>query len=202
MGSVRFAFALTLAGALFWVYGLTVLVFFAARGILPQKGGTIVMTFLAGLFGSAYLLIIWLLNALLAQELVFLIGLVPVYCVGSGFFSRLDLAGGESCPADPAVGAGLDSAAAAGFGETAFRALAEAALLGFLLLALALIREPLGLASLSLPGGPRGIVEIFSGEGDAFFPIQIAASSAGGFLLFGYALALFRHLRKRLKEEE
>lgn len=177
MAGSRTAFALVILLALLWVYGLSALVYVTAGRFFPAQGKNFILVFLSAFFGSLFLFLIWLLNPLLALELGFLIILVPVCCIGSGVFTRLEV----TLP-----------------GLSLIRALEEAALLGLLILALALIREPLGYVSLSLPGGPQGIVEILKGgEGEGFFPAHIAASVAGGFLLLGYGLAIFRHFQAR-----
>ncbi|GHV71037.1 hypothetical protein AGMMS49928_21160 [Spirochaetia bacterium] len=175
MASGRTAFALITALSLLWVYGLTVPVFFASFKILPPKGKIFIQIFLSAFFGSVFVLLIWLFSPFLAMETGFLLTLVPAVCISSGIFSRME-------DPDPL--------------KIFTRSLSEAGVLGLLILALALIREPIGYASLSLPGGNRGIVEIFSGGGEnSFFPVHIATSSAGALLLLGYSLALFRHLR-------
>jgi hypothetical protein len=79
-----------------------------------------------------------------------------------------------------------------------YRALLEAVVLSGIILAFALIREPLGMGSLSFPGGAQGIIEFFGGQdGEAFFPIRFFSVPAGGLLLLGYGIALFRYLRKQ-----
>ncbi len=61
--------------------------------------------------------------------------------------------------------------------------------------AFALIREPLGFLSLSLPGGAQGIILLFSFEKEAFLPIHVIASSSGALLLLGYGIGLYRYFR-------
>jgi hypothetical protein len=183
----RTAFALVIALALLWVYGFSVPLYFAAVRFVPPpffpaRRRILIPVVLSAFFSSLFLLLLWLLNPVLALELSFLICLTPICCAGSGIFTRGNL------------GSPL---------EVFIRALLEAAILGFLILALALIREPLGHASLSFPGGSRGIVEFLGGtEGEGFFPARIAASSAGGLLLMGYGLAIFRSLRARYGGED
>jgi hypothetical protein len=176
MAGSRTAYALVTAAALLWVYGFTVPVYRAASRFFPLRGRPLIPVFLAAFFSGLFLLLLWFFNPLLALEMGFLVSLTPVCCIGSNLIDRLE----DSGPADALV-----------------RALSEAAVLGLLILALALVREPLGCASLSLPGGTRGIVAFPGGAEASFFPVRIAASSAGGLLILGYGLALYRHFRGR-----
>jgi putative effector of murein hydrolase LrgA (UPF0299 family) len=82
------------------------------------------------------------------------------------------------------------------------RALLEALVLGALLVALALIREPWGLGSLSIPGGIFGIIVLFSYNTGGIVPLRIISSSTGAFLLLGYGVALFRFCRTRIAGSE
>jgi hypothetical protein len=173
MGSGRTAYALMTAGALVWVYALTVLVLTAAKPLLPVRGKTALELFTASLFGAFFLLLVSFLSPLLSMELTLLVLLAPVSCVASGVCRRTG---------------NLDSGQAAG------RALLEGLILGLLILGLALIREPLGFGSLSVPGGPRGIILFFNYEG-LYVPVRIAAVSSGALILLGYAAALFRRHR-------
>jgi hypothetical protein len=78
------------------------------------------------------------------------------------------------------------------------RSLMEALVLGGIITALALIREPWGLGSFSVPGGQLGITELLSVADSRFFPIQVISASAGGLLLLGYVLMLFRRFQNRI----
>jgi Na+-transporting NADH:ubiquinone oxidoreductase subunit NqrD len=144
-------------------------------------GKPLVMVVLSSFMGSLYLLLITLLNPFLALETAFIITLAPVSCISSGVCRRV---------------ANLDPE------EAVLRSIMEALILGGLLLAVALIREPLGNGSLSVPGGVRGIIELFSGGDTFIFPVRIVGSAAGAFLLMGYGLALFRFFRSRQTGEE
>jgi hypothetical protein len=85
--------------------------------------------------------------------------------------------------------------------EAASRALLEAITLSGITIAFALIREPLGLGTLSLPGGAQGVVELFNiTRFDGFILLRILSVSGGGLLLFGYTAALYRYLRERIGE--
>ncbi|MDR2073559.1 MAG: hypothetical protein LBP60_09035 [Spirochaetaceae bacterium] len=181
MATNRLAFALTVTGALVWTYGLTVLILSFAKPILPKKGREILWVFLSSFWGSLYLMLIQLASPYLAMETTFVILLVPLYCIGSGMCRRLEIYDPE---------------------ESIPKAVLEALVLGGILVALALIREPLGFGVFSFPGGPQGIVTLVSFESSLYFPVQIIAGSSGGILLLGYGLSLFRRFRNRYTRTE
>jgi hypothetical protein len=175
LASARLAFAIFCAGAILWVFSLTALAYFSARDFMPSKGKPVILLFLSSFVSSVYILLSGLLNPLLVQTCWFFLILVPPCCIGTGLYEQMeDLDPGESLP----------------------RVFLEAACLGLLVVALSLIREPLGLGSLSLPGGTGGIFEIFSVEGgENFFPLRILSVSSGALLILGYITAAFRYFR-------
>jgi hypothetical protein len=181
MASGRTAFACAALGALVWVNGFTVLVYCFTKSFFPKGGRNLTLVFLSALFGSLYLLVLFMISPLLAMETTLIVILAPVSCISSGIVSRTEI---------------LDRK------EGLVRAVFEALILGGLILALALIREPLGYGSLSLPGGRWGIIELFDGSGGMIFPVRIISGTAGALLLLGYGLALFRHFRNRYTHEE
>jgi hypothetical protein len=173
--SGRTAYALITLGALLWHHGLFVLALNAARPIFPRKGRGVAEFFLSGILNSTYMLFLFLLNPFLALETFLYCLLVPVYGYVSRLPGRL-----ENREVEDAV---IDAAA-------------EALSVGVLAVALALIREPLGYGSLSLPGGSGGIVNLFVSGESPYFPIRIFASSAGALVLLGYGVALFNRLKE------
>ena len=176
MASTRLAFALICAGALIWVYALTALIYSSARPILPAKGRLVILLFLCTFFCGLYAILTSLLNPLLIMGTCFFLFLIPPWCLGSGFFESSD-------SEDPS--------------EAVSRALLEAITLAVIIIALALIREPLGMGTISIPGGVQGILEIFGSHGnDTFVPARILSVSSGGLLLLGYGTALYRYLRE------
>jgi Na+-translocating ferredoxin:NAD+ oxidoreductase RnfE subunit len=177
----RLAFALGAAGALIWVYTLTALILSFAKPILPKRGLPVLQLFLVSFLGSMYMLLFHGINPYLGMETTFLFLLCPLSCAGSGICRRI-----EGLPLQKSI----------------FKAFLEALILGGLLVALALIREPLGFGSLTLPGGPQGMVALFAPAGALYFPVRIIAGASGGFLLLGYALILFRQLKGRLTRKE
>jgi len=177
MASTRFSSALVCSGALIWVFGLSALVFTGARPIMPARGKRVILLFLSAFLCGIFMFLVGLLNPLLILGTGFFLVLVPPFCLGSGFFEAC-----EQAPPD----------------EVFARALLEAIVLAGLILAFALIREPLGMGTLSFPGGIQGIVEIFdSGDKNSFIPIRFLSASAGGLVLLGYGIALFRYFRER-----
>lgn len=178
LATTRLAFAVYCFGALLWVFCLTALAYYSARGILPQKGRPVILLFLSSFFCSLYIIITGLLSPLLILSTWFFTVLIPPCCVGSGFFGETDDAETR---------------------DIMTRVFIETFCLGFVIIALSLIREPLGMGSLSLPGGFSGVAEIIgsSEPGSGFFPVRVLSVSAGGFLLIGFGAALFRFFKER-----
>lgn len=181
----RFAFALICTGALIWVYGFSALIFSNARAILPGRGKMVVLLFLSSFLCGIYMLLAALVNPLLIMGMGFFLILVPPCCLGSGLF--------EASESEYPI-------------EVFSRSLLEAIVLGVIILAVALIREPLGMGTLSFPGGSQGFVELLDSSGaEAFAPVRILSVSSGGLLLLGYGIALFRYFREQngsVPEEE
>ena len=177
MASTRFAYALICVGGLIWVYGFSALVFSGARKILPVRGRMVILLFLSAFLCGIFMILMGLINPLLILGTAFFLLLIPPCCLGTGLFE----ASGSEYPV-----------------EVFSRALSEAIVLSCVILALALIREPLGMGTLSFPGGSQGLVELFnSGEEDAFILARFLSVSAGGLLLLGYVTALFRYFREQ-----
>jgi len=177
LASSRLAFAIVCAAALIWVYGLTAMIFTAARSIMPAYGRKVILLFLATFLSAIFTLALGLLNPLLVFGAAFFLLLIPPCFLGSGLFEAVE-------SADPI--------------EATSKALMEAITLSGIILAFALIREPLGMGTLSFPGGFHGVIELFNmGSDDAFAPLRILSVSGGGLLLLGYAMALYRFLNAR-----
>ena len=180
MASNRFAFALVCAGALIWVYGFTTLVYTAARPIMPTRGRMVILLFLSTFFCGLFTLFTSILNPLLILGTLFFLVLVPPLCLSSGFF--------EASESEDII-------------ESVSRALLEAIILSSVIIAFSLIREPLGMGTLSLPGSAQGITELFSSQdtnANSFFPARIISVSSGGLLLFGYMTALYRYFKEQI----
>jgi hypothetical protein len=172
---------------LLWVYCLTALAVFAARAFLPKQGRQGLFVLLSVIIGSIYPLLIWFLSPLLVLDTFFFLILSPVCLIASGLLGRIGLEADSKKP---------------DITEVLVRSFSEAAALAVLILGLSLIREPIGFAVLSFPGGAQGIVTPFSTVTEGFFPVRIVASSAGALILLGYGIALFKRLRKQYFHEE
>ena len=175
MASSRLAFAIFCAGAILWVYTLSSLLYFVPKSVLPSWGKQIIHIFVVSLITSLYLFFGTLINPLLVLGCWFIIILIPVSLISSELLIQLD----DVDPSDALIRAAL-----------------EALSLCLLVIALSLIREPLGFGSLSFPGGRGGLFEIFSSQGRGFFPIRLLSVTSGGFLILGYAIAVYRFFRK------
>jgi hypothetical protein len=180
----RLAFALSAAGALVWIYTLTALILGSAKPILPKKGLPVLRLFLISFLGSLYILIFRCINPYLGMETTFLFLLCSLSCAGSRICRRI-----EGLPLQKSI----------------LKAFLEALSLGGLLVALSLIREPLGFGSLTFPGGPQGLAALFvfsAPAGALYFPVRIIAGASGGLLLLGYILILFRRLKGQFIRKE
>ena len=177
MASGRLSFALICSAALLWVYGFTSLTFFGARSILPAKGAIVVLLFLASFFSGLFAILLSVVNPLLFLGTGFLLVLIPPCCLGSGLFQNSKMSS-------------VDDAFP--------RAMIDAVTLSGIIIAFSLIREPLGMGTLSIPGGIHGVMEITgSGEQGLFFPVRFLSVSAGALVLLGYGTAIFRYFRER-----
>jgi len=178
IASGRLSHALTVVGALVWVYGLTTLVIYTAVRFFPRHGRTILISFLASFMAAVYLFVLWLFSPLCALESFFPVSLVPVFYMSSGASKSFNARGGALYSAE----------------DSLYSSFIDALSLGVLLLAFAVIREPLGFVSLSLPGGLQGSVMLFSFNMESFLPVQLVASSGGTLLLIGYFWALYKRM--------
>jgi len=181
LASNRLSFALICSGALIWVFGFTVLTYTCAysilHSILPSKGRMVILLFLSSFFCGIFAIIISLLNPLLFLGTVFFLVLVPPWCMSTGFFEAVE-------SLDPF--------------EAVSRALPEAVIFSGVIIALSLIREPLGMGTISIPGSSQGIMEIYQEQSEeTLFPGRILSISAGGLLLLGYVIAIYRYFRDR-----
>ena len=145
--------------------------------ILPNHGRKVILLFLSSFLCGFMVIFIGLLNPLLILSTIFFLILIPPFCLSTGLFEAIE----SSDPFD-----------------VLSQALSEAIALACLILAVALIREPLGMGTLSIPGDAQGIKELFSREeSNTIIPAQIFSVSSGGLLLLGYGTALFRYLREQ-----
>jgi hypothetical protein len=180
MASGRFAFAVVCAANLVWVYALTALTFYAARPIMPSNGRNVILLFLSAFLCGLFILLVSLINPLLIMNTAFFLILIPPFCLSTGFF---------------------ETSESTDIFDTVIRALLEAVALAGIILAFALIREPLGMGTLSVPSAAYGIRELFTREeSNTIIPAQIISVSSGGLLLLGYGTALYRYIKENYAE--
>ena len=177
----RLAHALLALLALLWVFLLSSLVRFFGGRFFPKAGTAFLPLFPATFFAGLFLLLLWMLFPLVALQVFFPVAFIPVLYLASG--------------------AGQGEAGEEGSPRRALRtALAAALPPGICTVLISLLREPLGLGSLSLPGGAQGLLLFFPFGPDAPAPLRLLAGSAGALLLCGYLLALFRHFREKFRK--
>jgi len=182
MASDRLAHALTAFAALVWVYCLSSLAAFGGQRIFPVRGRSVLFAFLASFVASLFLLLLMMLFPLGALQMFFIVAFVPMLCAGSGIYRRIE-------------GRGLSQVLRVSF--------SEAVATGALIVILSLIREPLGFRSLSLLGGPQGIMLVYPFGADSPLFLRMLSSSFGALLLLGYLLGMYRHfMMKRSAEED
>ena len=183
MASARLSWAITVAGSLFWVYGLSELSFAflssgAVKKFFPASGRKILYTCLASFWGSLYLLMFWLLCPFAVFEVFMPLLLVPLFCAGTAN-TRQTEPSSENHYFD--------------IFDYVSEAVSQAVVLAGLLIAFSIIREPLSYCSLSFPGTYQGMVTIMYFKTGSFFPIGIFASSSGALLLLGYFTCLYQY---------
>ncbi len=173
LSSSRFSFAVTTLGSLLWVYGLTIGTLKVMENLLPHAGRHGIAILLSSLYGYGYYFLFSLFSPLMALEITFPLALVPVAFIARGFYRQMD-----ELSLSQALGTSLY----------------EAFILGLLLIALALFREPFGFGVLTIPS-PQGAYEFFGSDLASHFSIRLVVSTAGGLLILGYLVALFRVIR-------
>jgi Na+-transporting NADH:ubiquinone oxidoreductase subunit NqrD len=174
IASARLESALICLFALLWINTLTMLALAAGRPAVPEKGSAAVRVFTASFAGLLFFFLLWFFNPLSAMESAFFLVLCPALFINSGIYER------------------------AGNGELLkklLQAASEALAQGLLVVAVALIREPLGSGALSLPG-----LEPFRFA--LRRPAAVFGIPAGALLLLGYGIALYRRLRNHFFKQE
>ena len=175
LASVRLSYAIVCAGAILWVYGVNSIIFSNLKKILPKNGKMLIMLFFSAFLCGIYILVLSLLNPLLLFSMSYILMLIPPCFLGTGLLENSDTVS----PLD-----------------VFSRAIKEAILLSFIIIVMALIRESLGMGSISFPGGIFGIFQL-NEEAEAFVPLRLLSISSGAFLLMGYGIAVYRYLRAK-----
>jgi hypothetical protein len=147
---------------------------------MPSSGRNVILLFLSSFLCGLFILLFSLINPLLIINTTFFLLLIPPFCLSTGFFETIE---------------------SPDLFDSVLRALLEAVSLGCIILAFSLIREPLGLGTLSIPSAAQGIRELFNREeSNTIIPAQIISVSSGGLLLLGYGTALYRYIRENYAE--
>jgi hypothetical protein len=194
MASARLSWAITVAGSLFWVYGLTAFTFsFLLKTFenkffpVAVKGRVSLYTCIAAFFGSVYLLMFWLICPFAALEVFLILLLVPLFFAGSGIVQQI---------ASQSENHQID------IFEHVSDAVSQAVYLAVLLIAFSIVREPLSYSSLTFPGTYQGMITIMHFRENSFFPINLFASSAGALLLLGYIICLYQYSKNKISPGE
>jgi hypothetical protein len=191
VASSRLAFALIAMIDLTVVYLLTALISETLKRVrlfkhssheiwlLPKKNQKIVCLFLANFIGCAFFFALYCAFPLLAIETIFITLFVPI-------FVYIEEAG-EKYADVPLL-------------HIVKNCFKDSAFLGILAIFIALIREPIGYATLSLPGGNGGIIELFNKDNSFPFTVEIISLSSGAFLIIGFIMTMFRIIDRRKTE--
>jgi hypothetical protein len=174
IASGRIAFALVCTLSLVWVYVFTLTAAKLGGEQLPHWGRNAILLFISSLGAGIFSILLWIFNPVLALETAFLIFLSPVIFMASGLCERVLV---------------YDML------EVLSQAAAEALILGVLILALSLIREPLGFGSISVPG--LDIIRFVREE-----PLRIFQASSGALIILGYGCAVYRYFRNQYTNSE
>jgi hypothetical protein len=188
VASSRLAFAIITLINLVVVHMLTVLIAEPLKRVqlfkqskqevwlFPKKNQKFVYLFLSNFVGCIFFFVYYCITPLLALETIFITLFVPMFAYLEGFGEKY-----SSLPLSHAI-------------KNCFF---ESFYLGLLIAVIALIREPLGYATLSIPGGSGGIIELFNKDGGFPFAIEIISLASGAFLLIGCIMVVFSLLDRR-----
>ncbi|GMO54298.1 MAG: hypothetical protein Ta2G_13210 [Termitinemataceae bacterium] len=177
--TTRTAHAIVVFGALLWVFifctALQYLVTKTMNGKsknerLSKSRIKILNILISSFVASVFYLLLFIVNPFLAMESVLWIMIIPVLYCASPLLHEVETE------------------------DTLTKVLTQTISLGMLIMLIALIREPLGYAALSIPGGTQGIIELFNIAGEYPLPVQVMSNSAGAFLLLAYLLIVLRYL--------
>jgi hypothetical protein len=174
IASDRISAAIICLLALLWINLFTMLATGTGRKFFPAQGVNAVLIFVSSFAAFLFFFIVWLFSPVTAMESTLFILIGPVLLLSSGLHSRIRE---------------YDTV------EMLSQGAAEAFVMGMLILALALIREPLGFGSFSIPGS--GLIR-FAKEG----LLSLFQFSSGALILLGYGTALYRYHRNQYTNSE
>ncbi len=172
-GRLSFSTAVSLIFA--GIYAVTLLVMLFGKPIIPEKYETAIMIMTLTFISSLFYLILSMINPVSALKLYFIIFLIPVTFLSSRIEKRVNRL-------SPVEGIVLGLKEALGF--------------GLIIIAISLIREPLGYGTLSVPFTGR-TVNLFSDAISEKFVLQVFAAPLGGFILTASLIALLRLVFRR-----
>jgi hypothetical protein len=172
----RLSHALLICASVLVVYVMVPVALRVSVSFIPRGYKSWIRIVFASAFAAVFARVAGLAWPLLVHELSLYIGMVPLCLISSGLLDRTEHAKRLT---------------------TLRIASQEAAVLCGLALAFALIREPFGFGSLSVPS-TDGIILLFSEDRAALLSLRSVAATAGGFILLGYLLAVYRKISFRL----
>jgi len=198
MASARLSWAITVAGGLFWVYGLSTLsfAFFITtfgHKFFPVQGKIILFTCFSSFFGSIYILLLWLICPFAALEVLLPLLLIPLLCTSSGVVQNiypLEIKKEGEAAKQPVHSIDVM--------EHFSNAVSQAVSLIILIISFSIIREPISYNMISFPGTYQGIMTIMYLRENTFFPIGIFSQSAGALILLGYVTSLYQYGKSKL----
>jgi hypothetical protein len=173
IASARCSYAIVTLGSLLWVHFLCTLINSGIQNVFQKISVKMLGVLISAFIGSLYLLFLYLVNPFLALETSLLCSLVPVYYIGNWDFESFKNTGFDAVVSD---------------------SWKQPLSLGCFILAFSFIREPLGFATLSVPGGERGIIQLFNAQQAYPFPVELISSAAGALFLLAYILIVLRYL--------
>jgi hypothetical protein len=171
LSTLRTAYAVTTVAALFFVVFCSLIVLHALKKLLPRGSKKIITVFVQSFFLSVFIFILFESNPFLAQNLILPLAFLPVFCASSSVFNNLTNFSVK---------------------DMSLRALTEAVLWSVLLIVMAIVREALGFATVSVPGGAEGITVFFQTENPNPYPPRFFLSSAAVFILFAFLIVAVR----------
>lgn len=169
----RITFALVASLALVWVYVFTMAAAKLSGEHFPQWGRNAVLLFIAAFASGVFLLVLWILSPILALECSLFLFFMPALFMASRLYDRV---------------------LKYEMSEVLSQSLAEALVMGVLMIAFSLIREPLGFGSVSFPG--FDIIRFISE------PARVLQASSGALIILGYGVALYRYCRNQATNSE
>jgi len=125
-----------------------------------------------------FLVFLNLYSPVIALESTYILLLIPVVAVSSGWLERSISASKE---------------------DSLIKSLWGSLAAGSVCIGLALLREPFGYGALSLPG-PHGILEFFGSELASSVAVRFVAGTSGALIVLGYTVALFQVFRNLLAQ--